>query len=392
MIDGRKSWDSVLENIVKEAQLNSTTSVKWVWLHVSSLGEYEQALPLVEEILQNHKEYAVLTTFFSPSGYRHANKAIQGLYHMYIPWDYSGNATRFLETLSPELILFNKYDFWYNFLHTARDKDIPLILINAYFDKSHRILKSKKGSFWDIFSLFNKVFTQDNQSATLINRSNPGLAIHTGDTRVNRVIQLMQTQIDPAISHRMQAFPTPTFIAGSTWEPDEKILREFMDNYVYRDKQDLHLTIAPHEVNPKRIADLKGLFARYNPVLLSEKEKSEINSSVLIVDSIGILKHLYKYHDYAYIGGGFGDGVHSVLEPAIHYIPLFYGSNYRRSYHADKLVKIGGAYRIQGSRELLAAFAQAKTKKVTIGDIIRRYIESQENAVNNIYTGIKSYL
>ncbi len=367
---------------------DAVTSVKWLWVHVASLGEYEQAMPLILRILREKPDYAIMTTFFSPSGYEHASEEIDRLYHMYLPWDYKSNSKLFLETLKPEAVVFDKYDFWYNFLHSVKNAEIPLYLINAYFKPTHRVFRIPQGSFFDIFTLFTQIFTQDQESAELINARPDGNAVACGDTRINRVLQLSNADKDFPRIKKVTEKHTINIIAGSSWPPDEEILAEFMlEN---SRNEDIGMVIVPHEISTSHIDKIMETFKAFEPILYSQltQIKNLPPSKVLIVDKIGILKHIYKYFDYAYIGGGFGAGVHSVAEAAIHAIPLFYGPRIERSFQAEILAEHGYAYIIKRKGELEKAFAQAKANKDTIQAGLSLYIKDQGNALDIIYNQI----
>lgn len=391
IIDGRRNWKDKLLHLKAEVESKHKgygyTSIHWIWVHVSSLGEYEQTLPLITKILYENDDVAVLTTFFSPSGYENADIDLPGLYTAYIPWDYPINSRSFLKILSPVAIYIDKYDFWYNFLHQARARDIPLYLINAYFEKNHWIFNVPSGGFFDIFNLFTHIYTQDYNTVKYIDTEKHHLVQYSGDTRIARVIEIAESSQDfPQISDFVTTYKYK-FIAGSTWPEDEKLLLDFMTGE--RALGSLCLILVPHEVDKPHIERLLELFKDFSPVLYSDMQGEEQESRVLIVDEIGKLKHLYKYFDYAYIGGGFGAGVHSILEALVYKVPTFYGPRHKRSFHAGKLVEEKLSYVVNNTDELRSAFAEAYKRKGEIAQGIKAYLSRQENAVEVIYDDLK---
>jgi 3-deoxy-D-manno-octulosonic-acid transferase len=347
-VKGRKGIFLTIKNTID----NSATKV---WFHCASLGEFEQCRPLIERYRESFPQHKIVLTFFSPSGYevqKYYNKAD---YIFYLPYDSKRNAGRFINLISPKLAVFVKYEFWWHYLYTLNKKNIPAILVSGIFRKNQLFFSSIGKPFSAILHLYNHLFVQDEDSLQLLASLNITNVQIAHDTRFDRVL---------SIAHEPFSLPvldlfcknSDVFIAGSTWHDDEKILAGLFNQSLLPAK--IKLIIAPHEINSKHIGLLQKHFN--NAVLYSNSTAINENSQVLIIDSIGVLSRLYRYGRWAYVGGGFGNGIHNILEPAVYGLPVFFGPNWKKFNEAKNLLQTGGAFCINDFNSLYTSFNKVK--------------------------------
>ncbi len=330
-----------------------------VWMHCASLGEFEQGRPLLKKIKEDFPNTLIVITFFSPSGYDiiKSNKEFDQVY--YLPMDSAVNAKRLITALKPDLVLWIKYEYWHYYLKELKSKKIPVLLVSGVFRNSQPFFKWY-GAFWSkMLSSFEHFFVQNDLSKKSLAVIVPTEKITvSGDTRCDRVINIASNFVDvPGIA----AFcgDSKVIIAGSTWEDDEAEWIHFV-----REHPAIKFIIAPHEIDPQNIADVKKEFA--GSITYSEwmekqvsgisYEGSGTNVSVtncLIIDNIGMLSRLYHYATLTYVGGGFGDdGLHNILEAAVYGKPVIFGPEYEKNFEAEELIECLGAFSIKSAVEL----------------------------------------
>ncbi|RKR14176.1 3-deoxy-D-manno-octulosonic-acid transferase [Maribacter vaceletii] len=327
---GRKNVFSILKK-----QLTSNDSV--IWIHVASLGEFEQGLPIIEKLKESYPSYKILVTFFSPSGYEVKKNTKVADLVTYLPLDTKSNVMNFINATRPKLAIFVKYEVWPNYIRELHKREIPTILISAFFKKEQLYFKSYGDFMRNTLSKFTHIFVQDNNSKTLLDSINYCNTTISGDTRFDRVSEILQR--DNTLNF-MQNFKgnSKCFIAGSSWPEDEEIIVE----YINKNESNLKYVIAPHNIKGEHINKLKKSILK-KVVLYSEIEHTTINSyDVLLVDTIGLLTKIYSYADIAYVGGGFTTGLHNTLEPAVFGIPILIGPNYNGFKEVEDLVKQKG--------------------------------------------------
>ncbi len=375
-LNGRKG---LLDKIAADLQGKDE---KRIWVHCSSLGEFEQGRPLIEAIRQQYPAYKIVLTFFSPSGYE-VRKDYKGAdYIYYLPMDSRGNARRLVSLVNPSLAIFVKYEFWYYYLAQLQQAQVPTILVSAVFRKSQIFFKPSGGLFRKMLHCFTYLFVQDDESKKLL--ATIGLnenVIVAGDTRYDRVI---------AIAASVKPFPLiekfkeadKLIIAGSTWPADEEILKQTLPNL----PDDWKLVIAPHEVDAAHIQSLHDAFAGHS-VLYSQLDAEPCGYRVLIIDNIGMLSSLYSYGDIAYVGGGFNDGIHNVLEPAVFGLPVFFGPKYDKYIEAKALVSRQYAFPISSAADFnnsLPNLTEDDTTRQTMQKAIQAYIAAQTGATERV--------
>lgn len=311
-----------------------------VWLHCASLGEFEQGRPVIEAIRKEHPNYRILLTFFSPSGYEIRKNYDQADYICYLPADTPKNAKKLIDLVRPELVFFVKYEFWHHYINQLKKQNIPLFLISAIFRENQLFFKNTWWAKWyrQMLFGFEHLFVQDNQSVELLARIGVSRVTRAGDTRFDRVAEIARNGKQIQLVERFKG-NSQLVIAGSTWKPDEELLAQYIHSH-----PETKFIIAPHETKKVNIERLINLLKTPVVCYTEATENSVLNKQVLIIDTIGLLSSIYKYADLAYIGGGFGVGIHNTLEAAIFGMPIVFGPNYLKFNEATSMVKLGVAF------------------------------------------------
>ena len=329
-INGRKNWTKKIAEKIKPGD-------KTIWIHCASLGEFEQGRPVIEAIKKEKPEFKIVLTFFSPSGYEIRKNYDKADCISYLPSDTPGNASKFIELVRPEIVIFVKYEFWNNYISTLYKKKIPIYLISAIFRPGQHFFRWYGSFFRKMLMKFEKIFVQDQQSLDLLSGIGIEKVSLAGDTRFDRVIQIAGSVKDIPILDLFRG-GEKLFMAGSSWRQDEEIIAEYINNYPGRMKW----VLAPHEIDNPNIERIVKLF-RVKSVRFSEFSEDSVDSRVLIIDNIGMLSSAYRYAYMAAIGGGFGKGIHNILEPACWGIPVIFGPSYKKFKEAVELLNNGGA-------------------------------------------------
>ena len=318
---------------------------KYVWFHAASLGEFEQGRPLMEQLRKEHPEYKILLTFFSPSGYE-VRKNYEGADIItYLPLDTITNARRFLRLIRPVMAFFIKYEFWYNYLHILKHRNVPVYSVSSIFRPDQVFFKWYGRQYGRVLNCFTHFFVQNEISKELLSKIGIHCVSIVGDTRFDRVLQIKEASKQLPI---VEAFKqdAKVFVAGSSWLPDEEIFIKYFNEH-----KDWKLIIAPHVIGEDHLKQIEKLLEGRRVIRYSEcteySENSEhsgklAKAEVLIVNCFGLLSSIYHYGDVAYVGGGFGVGIHNLLEAAVWDVPVFFGPNNQRFQEAQELKKSGG--------------------------------------------------
>ncbi|GGI28881.1 3-deoxy-D-manno-octulosonic acid transferase [Pedobacter mendelii] len=342
-ISGRKQ-------IFKQITEKTNISDQNIWFHFASLGEFEQGRPVLEKLKELYPQKKIIITFFSPSGYEiRKNYALaDGIF--YLPMDSKKNAKRFIEIVNPEIAIFTKYEFWYYYFKELSKNKIPLFVISGIFRKEQIFFKSYGGFYRSILKYVNHFFVQNEESDLLLKSIGLSNTTISGDTRFDRVYE---NSISPKKLPEIEAFcnNSPVLICGSTWPEDEKRLAELSLKY-----PNWKFIIAPHEIDGSNIQNIQTLFPQAIKFSEWKSQRSKPQSQVLIIDNIGMLSSLYQYGKLAYIGGGFGAGIHNTLEAAAFGLPVIFGPKYHKFQEAKDLIKIAAAKSISTTEELITAF------------------------------------
>lgn len=338
---GRRDWEKRLA-----ATINPNYST--VWFHCASLGEFEQGRPLIEAYRQKYPEHKILITFFSPSGYEVRKNYSGADYIFYLPLDTHRNAKRFISIVNPILAVFIKYEFWHHFLNELKNKNIPTYLASAIFRPDQIFFKTY--GFWNrrMLYCFNHIFVQNPESQQLIQTIGIENVTVTGDTRFDRVYATAELAEKLPLLHEFCEGST-IIVAGSTWPRDEELLFSYIRNA----QPAVKLIIAPHEIDEHRIQVMQRELGISSIRYQKQRDAVDKNARVLIIDAIGYLASAYRYGQIAYVGGGFGIGIHNTLEPAAFGIPVVFGPNYHKFREAKELINQGAGFSISSQRELL---------------------------------------
>ncbi len=382
-IDGRKYWRCRLMEI-------DFGTGKRVWFHCASLGEFEQARPVIEKWRADNPTDVIVLTFFSPSGYEIRKDYPQANFVLYLPLDTPRSVKHFIKYVKPNVALFVKYEFWYNYINTLHQQHIPVILFSAVFRSNQVFFKWYGGLFRNLLGKYSSILVQTNQSAQLLQQIGVTSSV-VPDTRFDRVYQIAQNhKLFPAIDTFKAGHSL--LIAGSTWQRDEELLLQLINENTL---SGFKYIIAPHNINPTRITALIGLL-KVNAIRFSElTNDNAASASVIIVDNIGNLSSLYAYGELAYIGGGFNASVHNVLEAAVYNIPVVFGPNYQKAEEAKELIELGVAFSINDYTGLNEKIRYAATHLITehTGKLkLKGYFDSKLGGALQVYNTAKSYL
>lgn len=338
-VQGRKAIWKELDKIDDSKPLT--------WFHCASLGEFEQLRPLLEEMRKRSPEQYILLTFYSPSGYRVRSNYIGADLVTYLPIDLPWLASRFIRKVKPRQAIFVKYEFWFNFLHLLRKRKIPAFLVSGIFRPSQYFFHWY--GVWPLSHLrsFRHLFVQDERSEQLLLQSGIQQVSITGDTRFDRVAELRNSPLPEGIQNRLVQ-DGPLLVAGSTWPADEAIILDLLSSM-----PGLRLIMAPHEIDEKNLRHIRDSFKEYGPLSnLSDQSPEAVR--ILVIDRIGLLSRIYRLADFAYIGGGFGKGIHNTLEAATWGVPVIFGPEHHKFREAGDLINEDAARCIQNSEELKA--------------------------------------
>lgn len=374
-LDGRKD---ILKKIIES--VNPGEQI--IWFHAASLGEFEQGRPLMEAIRNQFPEFKILLTFFSPSGYE-IRKNYQGAdYIFYLPLDSVKNASEFIESINPVKVFFVKYEFWYYYLKMLNKKKIPVYLISAIFRENQVFFKWYGSWYRKILAYFDHIFVQNDESLNLLSKYSLTHISKSGDTRFDRVAEISKQTKTIDIAEKFCDNKT-VVICGSTWDKDEEILIR----YINHSNDSIKFIIAPHEIQTTHIQRIvAGLKKQY--ILFSEANHANItDKQVLIINNIGMLSSLYQYGHWAYIGGGFGVGIHNILEAAAFNLPVVFGPNYHKFKEAVDLIRLKGAFCIKDFAELAVVFndlSSDKEKRQYSGNIAGKYVVKNQGAASRI--------
>lgn len=377
---------------------------KIIWFHCASLGEFEQGRPIIENVkkqTENSKShlynFKILVTFFSPSGYEIRKNYDAADFVTYLPLDTKRNVKKFVKIVNPKMAIFVKYEFWPNLLRELKKKRIKTILVSGVFRENQSFFKGYGGWMRKSLNTFEHFFVQNEISVKLLNKIGFDNIIHSGDTRFDRVYEITQQEIKLDFAEQFVGNKT-TLVAGSTWPKDEALIVEYINNQSEDSRfhgNDRYI-IAPHNINPQNIEKLKQSIYK-KVVLYSEKEGEDLSQfEVLIIDTIGILTQIYNYGDIAYVGGGFGVGIHNILEPTTFGIPVIIGPNYHKFSEATDLINLRACISIENYTEfeetlnlLFTDSELRKSKGIIAKDYIINNIGSTEKIMNYINTNVK---
>lgn len=372
-------WVGGRKNIFDEIEQTVEKGCKPIWFHFASLGEFEQGRSIMEAVRADYPEQKILITFFSPSGYEVRKNTNLADYVFYLPVDTAGNAKRFLAIVDPKFAVFTKYEYWYHYFKELNRRNITLLMVSAIFREEQIFFKWYGAFFRRILKNVSFFFTQNMDSVYWLKAIHIIKAGLAGDTRFDRVIQIPKQRKDIKEVEEFLSSGEQIIVAGSTWAPDEELLSKVLDKYA-----NCKLVLAPHEIHDKHLEQIAGTFP--NAIFFSKYASysaDEVQAArVMVIDNIGMLSSLYGYGSLAYIGGGFGVGIHNTLEAATYGIPVVFGPNYAKFQEAVDLIEIGAGFSIDSFVEFeqILQVLQNGDRAIEIGSRAQNYVREKAGA------------
>lgn len=380
-VKGREKWQAKLKTQIEKND-------KIIWFHAASLGEYEQAFPIIDYLKKTHPEYKIAVSFFSPSGYEVKKKDPKLDIVTYLPLDTKTNARLFLDILKPEIALFIKYEVWPNFMDTLHNKNIKTYLISGLFREEQLYFKPLGRFMAEALQKFDHIFVQNETSFDLLKEHGFEKVSISGDTRYDRVIA--QLEMDNKLSFMDDFTASAELVAvfGSTWAEDLSVTLDAIN----KSPKGVKLVIAPHQINSTQIQKIKKDIAKKVVCYSEIKGKNLGDYQVLIVDTVGLLTKIYSYADMAYVGGGMGlSGLHNILEPAAFGIPIVIGKNYEKFPEAKMLRRLGGVFSVSSSEEFESIFEKLCTDfnfREKTGHICGHFVNAEAGATQKVLSTI----
>ena len=382
----KKMWAGERQ-AVKVLKEKVDPEARYIWFHAASLGEFEQGRPLIEHLRETHPEYKILLTFFSPSGYE-VRKNYEGADIIcYLPLDTIRNARRFLRAVKPVMAFFIKYEFWYNYLHILQHRGVPTYSVSSIFRPDQIFFQWYGRQYGRVLKCFTHFFVQNMESKALLAKLGITDVDVVGDTRFDRVLQIKEASKQLPIVEQFTAHAQKIFVAGSPWLPDEDIFIKYFDIH-----KDWKLIIAPHVISDEHLSQIFELLKGRRVVRYTEAtEKNVKDAEVLIIDCFGLLSSIYHYGTVSYVGGGFGVGIHNVLEAAVWDIPVVFGPNNKHFQEAQGLMLVQGGFEIkdyQSFRDLMMRFETDASFLQNAGENAGAFVKSRAGATAKVMENV----
>ncbi|GHT75385.1 3-deoxy-D-manno-octulosonic acid transferase [Bacteroidia bacterium] len=380
MIEGQKKTFAVLKQ-----QIDS--EARYIWFHAASLGEFEQGRPLIEKIKKEKPEYKILLTFFSPSGYEVRKNYSQADVVCYLPFDLKRNVRKFLSLVNPEMAIFIKYEFWRNYLTLLKKRNIPTFIISAIFRPNQIFFRPYGRNYRKVLKNYEHLFVQDENSKKLLAKYGVHNVSITGDTRFDRAQEIYEQRKNlPLIEAFVQSAEkeeSMVLVAGSTWPKDEDLILPYFNEHA-----EIKLILAPHELHGNHVQEIRSHLKR-SVVLYSQANETNIKEAdCLIIDCYGILSSIYRYGKIAYIGGGFGNGIHNVLEAAVYGVPVLFGPNFHRFKEAQDLITAGGGISISNADQFNSRINELTAYShllLETGEKAGKFVQEHTGATDKIF-------
>ena len=382
----KKMWAGERQ-AVKVLKEKVDPEARYIWFHAASLGEFEQGRPLIEHLRETHPEYKILLTFFSPSGYE-VRKNYEGADIIcYLPLDTIRNARRFLRAVKPVMAFFIKYEFWYNYLHILQHRGVPTYSVSSIFRPDQIFFQWYGRQYGRVLKCFTHFFVQNMESKALLAKLGITDVDVVGDTRFDRVLQIKEASKQLPIVEQFTAHAQKVFVAGSSWLPDEEIFIKYFDIH-----KDWKLIIAPHVISDEHLSQIFEFLKGRRVVRYTETtEKNVKDAEVLIIDCFGLLSSIYHYGTVSYVGGGFGVGIHNVLEAAVWDIPVVFGPNNKHFQEAQGLMLVQGGFEIkdyQSFRDLMMRFETDASFLQNAGENAGAFVKSRAGATAKVMENV----
>ena len=382
----KKMWAGERQ-AVKVLKEKVDPEARYIWFHAASLGEFEQGRPLIEHLRETHPEYKILLTFFSPSGYE-VRKNYEGADIIcYLPLDTIRNARRFLRAVKPVMAFFIKYEFWYNYLHILQHRGVPTYSVSSIFRPDQIFFQWYGRQYGRVLKCFTHFFVQNMESKALLAKLGITDVDVVGDTRFDRVLQIKEASKQLPIVEQFTAHAQKVFVAGSSWLPDEEIFIKYFDIH-----KDWKLIITPHVISDEHLSQIFELLKGRRVVRYTEATEDNVkDAEVLIIDCFGLLSSIYHYGTVSYVGGGFGVGIHNVLEAAVWDIPVVFGPNNKHFQEAQGLMLVQGGFEIkdyQSFRDLMMRFETDASFLQNAGENAGAFVKSRAGATAKVMENV----
>lgn len=382
----KKMWAGERQ-AVKVLKEKVDPEARYIWFHAASLGEFEQGRPLIEHLRETHPEYKILLTFFSPSGYEVRKNYEEADIICYLPLDTIRNARRFLRAVKPVMAFFIKYEFWYNYLHILQHRGVPTYSVSSIFRPDQIFFQWYGRQYGRVLKCFTHFFVQNMESKALLAKLGITDVDVVGDTRFDRVLQIKEASKQLPIVEQFTAHAQKVFVAGSSWLPDEEIFIKYFDIH-----KDWKLIIAPHVISDEHLSQIFELLKGRRVVRYTEATEENVkDAEVLIIDCFGLLSSIYHYGTVSYVGGGFGVGIHNVLEAAVWDIPVVFGPNNKHFQEAQGLMLVQGGFEIkdyQSFRDLMMRFETDAFFLQNAGENAGAFVKSRAGATAKVMENV----
>ena len=384
----RKMWRGE-RDAIRVLREKVDPKARYVWFHAASLGEFEQGRPLMEQIKREHPDIKILLTFFSPSGYE-VRKNYEGADIIcYLPLDTIGNARRFLRAIRPEMAFFIKYEFWYNYLHILKHRNVPVYSVSSIFREDQVFFRWYGYQYGRVLKCFTHFYVQNELSKTLLAKIGLTNVTVTGDTRFDRVLQIKEQAKQLPIVESFTNKTQKVFIAGSSWQPDEEIFIKYFNEH-----RDWKLIIAPHVIGEDHLQQIEKMLEGRKIVRYTEASSDPsalADAEVLIINCFGLLSSIYHYANVTYVGGGFGVGIHNTLEAAVWDVPVIFGPNNQKFQEAQGLKACKGGFEItcyEDFEKLMNRFDSDSSALEEAGHQAGAYVKSLSGATKLILSDV----
>ena len=384
----RKMWRGE-RDAIRVLREKVDPKARYVWFHAASLGEFEQGRPLMEQIKREHPDIKILLTFFSPSGYE-VRKNYEGADIIcYLPLDTIGNARRFLRAIRPEMAFFIKYEFWYNYLHILKHRNVPVYSVSSIFREDQVFFRWYGSQYGRVLKCFTHFYVQNELSKTLLAKIGLTNVTVTGDTRFDRVLQIKEQAKQLPIVESFTNKTQKVFIAGSSWQPDEEIFIKYFNEH-----RDWKLIIAPHVIGEDHLQQIEKMLEGRKIVRYTEASSDPsalADADVLIINCFGLLSSIYHYANVTYVGGGFGVGIHNTLEAAVWDVPVIFGPNNQKFQEAQGLKACKGGFEItcyEDFEKLMNRFDSDSSALEEAGHQAGAYVKSLSGATKLILSDV----
>lgn len=380
-----KQWIDGRKNLLKQIEERIKPEDKIIWVHCASVGEFEQGRTVLEMLREKYPQYKICLTFFSPSGYALRRRFAGADYIFYLPLDSKHNASEFIRITNPHLVIFVKYEFWYHYLNELHKRKIPVLLISAIFRKDQLFFRWYGTGFRTLLHWYKQIFVQDEKSFKLLQKFRISNVTLSSDTRFDRV-SIIASQVTSIPAIELFKGESKIIIGGSTWQKDEELLIRYINE---NKNAELKFIIVPHEIDRANIHSIQQKIQTTSVVFSKVNKQTALLSNVLIVDKVGILSALYYYAHIAYIGGGFGRGIHNILEAAVFGAPVIFGPNYKKFKEATDLIRLKSGFSVNDYN----GFTAIINKLMTTGELYtqssegcKEYVDANTGATKQIAT------